>query len=169
MHVIEHELLAFGGVHGKVLPLKAAHSESFAGFRQNIENEYRNVITISTAAGDGASMSADTGVQEMLIVATKRAATDQTGDQSITCVNLTRTFATKIEAKMFADAIRQEIAKGEPNGQITVGEAVGTYYRMTGLGQGKPWSALGSSGDYTILTEYVTGGSAWHPSTGRVT
>ena len=169
MHVIEHELLAFGGVHGKVLPLKAAHSESFAGFRQNIENEYHNAITISTAAGDGASMSADTGVQEMLIVATKRANPAQTGDQSITCVNLTRTFATKIEAKMFADAIRREIAQGRATGEIIVGEAVGTYYRMTGLGQGKPWSALGSSGDYTILTEYVTNGKAWHPATGRVT
>ena len=173
MHVIEHELLAYGGVHGKVLPLKAAHAETWDGFRRNIENDYRDVVVISTAAGDGTSLSADTNVQEMLVVATKQSRAgkgevETGGDRAITCVNLTRTFVSRVEAKMFADAIRREMAKGEPTGEISVGGVVGSYYRMTNLGEGKPWSALGSSGKYTTLTEEVTAGNAWNPDTGRV-
>lgn len=173
MHVIEHKLLSYGGVHGKVLPLKAAHAHSYSGFRRNIESAYRDVIAICTAAGDGTSMSADTNVQEMLVVGTKQPEPplnghpETDGDYSVTCVNLTRTCATKIEAKMFADVIWREVATGKESGEIVVGEVVGTYFRMTGLGEGKPWSALGSSGDYTRLTEAITSGIAWNVSIGE--
>ena len=175
MHVIEHELLSFGGVHGKVLPLKAAHAHSYSGFRRNMELAYCDVIAICTAAGDGTSMSADTNVQEMLVVGTKQpkppinGCPEVDGDRSVTCVNLTRTFATRIEAKLFADSVRREVALGKPYGHITVGESVGTYYRMTNLGEGTPWSALGSSGYYTRLTEAVTSGSALNVGTGGFT
>ena len=173
MHVIEHKLLSYGGVHGKVLPLKAAHAHSYSGFRRNMESAYRDVIAICTAAGDGTSMSADTNVQEMLVVGTKQPEPplnghpETDGDYSVTCVNLTRTFATKVEAKMFADVIWREVAAGNASGEIVVGGVVGTYYRMTGLGEGKPWSALGSSGDYTRLTEVIKSGIAWNVSTGE--
>ena len=158
MQVIEHEMLGYGGPHGKVLPLTAAHAETYTGFRRNIEHEYCDVIAISTAAGDGASMSADTGIQEMLLIGSKHRVpegilTGSYGDRAVACVNLTTTFASKLEAKMFADAIRREIAAGKPSGEINVGGVVGTYYRMTGLGEGKPWSALGVSGDYAVLTK----------------
>ncbi len=173
MHVIEHKLLAYGGVHGKVLPLKAAHAHSYSGFRRNIESAYRDVIAICTAAGDGTSMSADTNVQEMLVVGTKQpdppqnGQPDTDGDRAVTCVNLTRTFATKLEAKLFADVIRREVAAGKASGEIIVGDVAGTYYRMINLGEGKPWSALGSSGAYTGLTEAITSGEAWNVSTGE--
>ena len=174
MHVVEHEMLGYDCPHGKVLPLTAAHAETYTGFRRNIEREYCDVIAISTAAGDGVSMSADTGIQEMLLIATKQrnprgTAQPEYGDRAITCVNLNATFVNKLEAKMFADAIRREMALGRQSGEIIVGAAVGTYYRMTGLGEGKPWSALGTGGEFTTLTEYVTSGSAWHPATGQVT
>ncbi len=163
MHVIEHVLLADGAPHGKVLPLTAAHAESWSGFRRNIENEYTDVIAICTAAGDGASMSADTSIQEMLLVGTKT----KQGDKAVTCVNLTRTFKSKLEAKMFADAIRREIALGETSGIVRVGGVAGTYFRMSGLGEGKPWHALGLSGDYASLTSFLMGGNAWDPATGK--
>ena len=175
MHVIEHEMLGKGGPHGKVLPLSAARTEGYRGFRRNIENEYCDVIAISTASGDGASMSADTSIQEMLLVGTKHRPPNgsknggQYGDRAVTCVNLNTTFESKLQAKMFADAIRREVSAGNPSGEINVGRVVGTYYRMTGLGEGKPWSALGSGGEYTTLTERVTGGAAWHPATNAVT
>ncbi len=175
MHVIEHQMLGHGCPHGKVLPLTAAHAETYTGFRRNIENEYCDVIAISTASGDGASMSADTGIQEMLLVATKHLGPQnspqqlQNGDRAVTCVNLNTTFETRLEAKMFADGIRREVALGKPNGQITTGSVIGTYYRMTNLGEGKPWSALGTSGDYTVLTDAVTKGTAWNPATGQTT
>ena len=58
MHVVEHEMLGYDCPHGKVLPLTAARSDAYKGFRRNIEREYCDVIAISTAAGDGVSMSA---------------------------------------------------------------------------------------------------------------
>lgn len=170
MHVIEHTMLASGSPHGKVLPLTAAHAHTYTGFRRNIENEYCDVIAISTAAGDGVSMSADTGIQEILLIGTKRNpnggdAERKNGDRAVTCVNLTRTFETKLEAKMFADAIRREVEQGRPSGEITVGTLAGTYFRMEDLGEGKPWSALGVSGDIATLIDSVTRGSAWNPRT----
>ncbi len=169
MHVIEHALLDYGSPHGKVLPLTAAHAETYRGFRRNIENEYRDVVAICTSPGGGESMSADTAIQEMLLVGTKRPDARTLGGQAVACINLTRTFQTKLEAKMFADAIRRELAEGKPNGEIHVGGIVGTYYRMEGLGEGKPWSALGSSGDFTILTGHLTNGRAWDAATGQIT
>ena len=167
MHVIEHAMLSGGAPHGKVLPLTAAHAKTYEGFRRNFENDYGDVIAISTAAGKGESMSDDTSIQEMLLVGTKRESGK--GDRSVVCVNLIEDFNTKIEAKMYADAIRREIDKENPFGEITVGGVVGTYNRMGDLGNGRPWSSLGTSGPYTRLTEYVTRGVAWDSATGSET
>ena len=167
MHVIEHEMLARGAPHGKVLPLTAAHAKTYQGFRRNIEDDYNNVIAISTSAGKGESMSDDTDIQEMLLVGTKQRKGG--GSRSLVCVNLTDDFQTKLEAKMYADAIRREIQHGKPFGEISVGRVVGTYNRMDNLGDGRPWSSLGTSGRYTRLTEYVTQGVAWNPVTGSET
>ncbi len=173
MHVIEHRLLGYGRPHGKVLPLTAAHAQTYTGFRKNIENEYCDVIAICTASGEGDSMSADTGIQEMLLIGTKHTPSptpqDQNGDRAVTCVNLTSPFETKLKAKMFADAISREIALGKKYGEIAVGSTAATYYRLEGLGEGNPWSALGSSGAYTILAEYAKDGMAYDPRTGSST
>ena len=144
MHVIEHLSLRNKSPHGKVLLLSAAHGDSYEGFRRNIETRYKDIVAISTAAGDGVSMSADTSKQEMLLIGTKTKVPQKS--QSVTCVNLTRTFQSRLEAKMFADAIRRELAKGKDEGEIVVGEVVGTYFRMPVTGNGQPWYALGAGG-----------------------
>ena len=173
MHVVEHTILGYGRPHGKVLPLSVAHTESSRGFRQNFENEYCDVIAISTASGGGVSMSADTGIQEMLLIGTKHTAyptpQDQNGDRAVACVNLTRPFETKLEAKLFADAIHKEIARDKKSREIIVGSVVGTYYRLSNLGDGAPWSVLGVSGDFGSLTAMLTDGSAWNAATGELT
>ena len=173
MHVVEHTILGYGCPHGKVLPLSVAHTESHRGIRRNFENKYCDVIAISTAAGEGDSMSGDTGIQEMLLIGTKHTASptlqDQNGDRAVTCVNLTRSFETKLEAKLFADAIHEEIALGKESGEIMVGSIAGTYYRLSNLGDGAPWSVLGVSGDFGILTALLIDGSAWNAATGEIT
>ena len=60
-----------GGVFASVLPLTAAHAESWTGFRKTIEAEYRNITAIAFTADDGAMMSADTHMNEMLVIASK--------------------------------------------------------------------------------------------------
>ena len=162
MQVIEHELLAYGGVQGKVLPLAAARADSYTGFRRHLERDYRDLLAISGIPG-----SADTSIEEMLVVGTK-AVPKAGGDRAVTCINLTRDFSSRIEAKMFADAIRREMAKGQPSGDIDVGGKAGSYYRMENLGEGRPWMAVasGSKGEFPILTANVTQGKAWNPITG---
>ena len=172
MHVVEHEMLSYGAPHGKVLPLTAAHAHSYEGFRKNIENEYRDVVAVCVAAGGGESMSADTGIQEMLLIGAKHTPTPEkplNGDRAVVCVNLARTFQTRLEAKMFADAIHREIALGKKLGEIVVGDSVGAYYRLDNLGDGKPWHTLGAGGDYAKLTDMLTNGLAWNQSTGAIT
>ncbi len=172
MHVIEHTILRSGSPHGKVLPLSVARTVSNLELRRNFENEYCDVIAISTASGDGVSMSADTGIQEMLLIGTKHTPSSnemQAGDRAVTCVNLTRSFETKLEAKMFADAIHREVSLGKKSGEVLVGSSVGTYYRISSLGDGVPWSVLGASGDFGVLTALLTQGSTWNPATGEVT
>ena len=162
MQVIEHELLDYGGVQGKVLPLAAARADSYTGFRSHIERDYREVFAISGIPG-----SADTSIEEMLLVGTK-AGRGEEGDCVITCVNLTEDVATKLEAKMLADAIRRELAKGEQTGEIFAGQKAGSYYKFNAAGDGKPWLAIasGSEGEYATLTAKVTQGLAWNPVTG---
>ena len=172
MHVVEHNILRYGRPHGKVLPLSVAHTESHRGVRRNFENEYCDVIAISTASGGGVSMSANTGIQEMLLIGTKHkpsSTSAQNGDRAVACVNLTRPFETKLEAKLFADAIHKEIALNKKSGEIIVGSVVGTYYRLSNLGDGDPWSVLGVSGDFGNLTALLTDGSAWNAATGELT
>ena len=62
-----------GGVFATVLPLTAAHAESWEGFRRTIESEYRDITAIAFTTDDGAMMSADTYMNEMLLVATRSA------------------------------------------------------------------------------------------------
>ena len=77
--------LKIGGVFGSVLPLTAAHSESWSGFREHMATNYSNVIAITHPTSAQSDFSADTGINEMLIIGTKR----QPGEaQPITSVNL---------------------------------------------------------------------------------
>ena len=164
MQVIEHELLNYGGVQGKVLPLAAARADSYTGFRRHLERDYRDLIAISGIPG-----SADTSIEEMLVVGAK-AGPDEGGDRAVTCINLTRDFTAKIEAKMFADAIRREMAKGRQSGDIDVGGKAGSYYKIFAAGDGKPWLAIarGSEGKFPVLTTNVTQGMAWDPGSNEV-
>ena len=70
--------LAPGGVFASVLPLTAAHAESWQGFREHIEREYRDVMAIAFTGNEAGMMSADTHMNEMLLIAKKRSAQDST-------------------------------------------------------------------------------------------
>ena len=60
-----------GGVFASVLPLTAAHAKSWAGFRETIEQNFSNITAISFTADNASMLSADTYMNEMLLIATK--------------------------------------------------------------------------------------------------
>ena len=60
-----------GGVFASVLPLTAAHGESWTGFRKTLEAEYSNITAIAFTSDESSMMSADTHMNEMLVIASK--------------------------------------------------------------------------------------------------
>ena len=97
--------LQAGGIFATVLPLTAAHAESWEGFRRTIENEYRDITVIAFSAHESAMMSADTYMNEMLLIATKRGADDDSGRDGVLCVNLEIPPASEAQSYWYANII----------------------------------------------------------------
>ena len=65
--------MAPNGVFTHVLPLTAAHGATWRPWRVELEKDFQDIVAIANVAtGELQSMSADTGMSEMLVVATKR-------------------------------------------------------------------------------------------------
>ena len=63
-----------GGIFAHVLPLTAAHAGSWTSWRRDLEKHFEDITVIAnTSSAELQSMSADTHMSEMLVVATKRA------------------------------------------------------------------------------------------------
>lgn len=138
-----------GGVFATVLPLTAAHSESWEGFRRTIEREYREVVAIAFTPHEGAMMSADTYMNEMLLVATRRQMVKNRKDDAdeparITCVNISAIPQSVAESYWYArwiDDLRQSDAS---DGTIYEGgQRIGSWTAITPPSAGFPWFALG--------------------------
>ena len=95
-----------GGKIGFVLPLTNAFADAWSRTRQMIQEEFENIIAVT--ASDG-SLSADTGMQEMLLTATR--AKKSRASSPIRCVTL-RSIPSRLgEAGEVARAIRQAVRK----------------------------------------------------------
>lgn len=81
--------LKSGGRMGFVLPLTAASADSYRNTRRLIETRYTNIVALTVAGGTlgDESLSSDTGMSEMLLVAEKGPA-GQVRPAPVTCVNL---------------------------------------------------------------------------------
>ena len=133
-----------GGVFATVLPLTAAHSESWEGFRRTVEKEYRDITAIAFTAHEGAMMSADTYMNEMLLVATRRAKDDTEAGGRIACVNVSAVPQSVAEAYWYArwlDDIRQ--ADGSSGVIHQAGQGIGSWTAITPPSAGFPWFAVG--------------------------
>ena len=136
--------LKSGGVFATVLPLTAAHSESWEGFRRTIEREYREIVAIAFTPHEGAMMSADTYMNEMLLVATRRAKDDAEESVRITCVNIGAIPQSVTESYWYArwiDDLRQSHAN---DGLLYEGgQRIGSWTAIRPPSAGFPWFALG--------------------------
>lgn len=96
-----------GGKIGFVLPLTAAFADAYSRTRQMIQEEFENIIAVT--ASDG-SLSADTGMQEMLLTATRRKDKSR-ASSPIRCVTLRSVPSRLGEAGEVARAIREAVRK----------------------------------------------------------
>ena len=126
---LAHAKVRKGGAVALVLPVVVISGGSWTKARKLLDGEYTNitVITIATVGSTNRAFSADTGMAEALLIATRRPS-DHLSELDALWVNLTRRPASGAEAVEIARAITS--APGDATGWVQVGEdRVGCYIR----------------------------------------
>ena len=155
--------MAPGGVFAYVLPLTAAHSVSWKSWRAELEKDFGHIVAIANvSAVELQSMSADTGMSEMLVIATKRDIRPSSWHPTeILCVNLHSSPATMAQGF----ALAQEIATLPADSKQGL-LANGVYTRTAQTESGFPWGAVGTSNnDITAVISSLLEGKAHDPGT----
>ncbi len=151
------------GIFAHVLPLTAAHSGSWQSWRAELEKDFENIVAIANvSSAELQSMSADTDMGEMLVIATKRSKRPQRWRPTeILCVNLDAAPATLAEGYAMAKEIAA-IPEASHQGMLYHG----SYTRFQHNGAGFPWGAVGNSNNE--LAQVITAllnGTAYDPLT----
>lgn len=134
-----------GGVFATVLPLTAAKAESWEGFRKTIEREYHDILVIAFSSHRGSMMSADTHMNEMLLLATKRQESKGDGeDARIAYVNLNAAPESVPESLWYAKLIGEIDWSKRNSGVIyEFGKQIGSWTIDTTVRLGFPWFTVG--------------------------
>ena len=152
-----------GGIFATVLPLTAAHAESWEGFRRTIENEYRDLTAIAFSAHESAMMSADTNINEMLLIATKRTENDDAGRDGVLCVNLEAPPASDAQAFWYANVITSIDHTSLRGDAIHISSRfrnrIGSWVQLNTPQPGFPWFAAGMRNHYlaSVVAELIDG------------
>ncbi len=154
---LAHAKVAPGGTIALVLPASCLQGRSWRGMRALLAARYRDLTVVAIAATGATerAFSADTGMAEVLIVATRRK--DGAPGGPACFVNLDRRPATLLEAVETARAIRH--LPGAGDGILTVGDRAraGCFVRA-------PFSETGCAG----LREPLLAGAAMALREGRL-
>lgn len=137
--------LRHGGVFSTVLPLTASRAESWQGFREDLVKGYRDLTAVTVASDSDFGFSADTDINEMLLVANKRRPDDTPLTEfQVLCVNLRQKPATVAESMYVSRSIAELERTGGEDGLLTMDERViGSWIRIRLMRPGFPWFALG--------------------------
>ena len=135
---LAHVKLRPGGVLALVLPAACVSGGSWANFRRLLEREYEDVtvLTIAAYGQTDRAFSADTGMAEALVIATKRREAENREGGKTLFVNFYHRPRNIAEAFEMARAVRR-LPDDVRQGLLYVGneEPVGTYIRAP-LSQG---------------------------------
>lgn len=137
-----------GGRLGFVLPLTAAFAHSWTMTRQLLETKYSDVVAFAFPAGQAlgrAAVSADTGMEEMMLVATKRA--PGSGQEAVVrCVTLYEPLRDAGQAHEIARSVVRAVRKtGADHFPVRSGDdEIGTVAVFRVDGSGRPWTPLGA-------------------------
>ncbi len=131
------------GVLALVLPASFLQGESWAAARRLLDEHYRDIVIVSIAATGptNCAFSADTGMAEVLVVATRKNDDEET-DGATLFVNLQHRPQTILEAATMARAVR-----GLPADHVVGAITIGTGDR------------IGCSIRGTLLARIIRGGS----------
>lgn len=140
-----HRKAKAGGRIGFVLPRTAAFAKSWGPTREMVETCFEDVTVVAVAGGRAlgrTALSADTNMEEIFLIATKR---DKPGkDHSpVRCVTLHEPLTRVGEAAELARAVQD----GPDAGAIVLGDSEIGVSHLFSTSDGGPWSAVGSSSD----------------------
>ena len=140
--VIAARKLRAHGRMGFVLPITAAFAEAWADTRLFIRQNFTDIMAVTANAGD--SLSHDTALSEMLLIATKLPAPRQELSD-VYCATLSQAASEPGEALEIARAIQRcHDAVSGWSAPILAGDEVGRMYKYSPRG-GQPWSPLGAA------------------------
>lgn len=159
---LSHLRMAPGGTFAHVLPLTAAHAKSWQGWRTQMEKDFERIVAIANVGSELESMSADTGMNEMLVVATKRQERPRTWEPTgILCVNLNAAPVSLSQGYAIAQEIAN-IAADRDQGTLQCG----SYLRTATPTAGFPWFAVGTgSPELTAVAAALMRGNCYDPLT----
>ena len=105
---LAHAKIKHGGVIAFVLPIAAIQGSSWSDARDLLARRYCDitVVTIATSGTHARAFSADTGMAETLIVATKRSS-EATTPSNVLFLNLRRRPSSLLEAAEVAKLLKQ--------------------------------------------------------------
>ena len=129
---LAHAKVKPGGTVAFVLPIAAIQGASWVPARQVIAEHYSSVtvVTIASVGSTEQAFSADTGLAEALIVATKRTKSDNSNAVAL-FVNLRRRPASLLEAAELAKLVGG-LSSSSTSGHIRAGDQeLGSYIRAT--------------------------------------
>ncbi|MXZ18705.1 MAG: SAM-dependent DNA methyltransferase [Rhodothermaceae bacterium] len=143
-----------GGRIGFVLPLTAAFADSWDVTREMIGKYFTDIIAVAVACQPNIqknSLSADTGMGEMLLVATKKSENDQPKEENkgirLHCVTLRNPVLREGEAGVIGNAIQHAVGHAVGDTAfypVKVGDdEIGQACAFTSRDTMTPWSYLG--------------------------
>ena len=150
-----------GGVLSHVLPLTAAYGKSWQEWREGLETHFKDIIAIAHVGHAEESMSADTGMNEMLMVATKRnTQRDRSWAKTIVlCVNLYAAPTTLSEGY----ALAKEIDGISPDQDFGTNNNF-SFVRVGIPIPGFPWYGVGNTSyEFTAISAALMRDSCWDP------
>ena len=138
-----------GGRLGFVLPLTAAFADTWTLTRQLLETEYEDIVAVAVLGGKAIgrkAISADTGMEEMMVVATKRPAGGGTAE-AIRCVTLYEPLVDAGFAHEMARSVARTVREmGTTACPVRAGDdEIGQVVAFGTDGSGAPWSPLGTA------------------------
>ena len=118
---LAHSKLKPGGVLGLVLPFSFVSGKAWEPARNSLFKHYGDVhiVSIATSGGTDRAFSADTGMAECMVVATKRGCREVS--DSVSYVNLPRRPSSLLEGHEFARALPAYTTRGTPLDTGTAG------------------------------------------------
>ena len=163
----KNKVKAGTGRMGFVLPLTCAFADTWTKTRRMIEAEFTGIVLIATASGASLkheSFSADTGMEEMLLVATRLENPQERVRAVLHCVTLYKPCTRNGEAGEVARAIEQAKARCTATNMthpVIVGDSeIGCITMMHANGQGSPWNMVGVvHGGLALAADELTRGT----------